>query len=292
MQRTADKTTLISSLDVARILGVNVATVKRWTDSGKLDCMKTAGGHRKFHLRHLAAFARNHEKYSQKLSLLPLDTNENRELSSEILRSDYTKLSPRILHSALACDQSTLSILLNGLYMVHQDLVGIYQDLLTPVLQKIGELWMHGEITVTQEHLASQTLRDGIIKLQDVVIQPELSEGKVFVLTLSEELHDIPAKMIQHIMEARGYQVLYSGQKTPAGDTDSVFSTFKPDRVYLSVVYTENKLNAQAEVLKLLALCEKHEVVLYAGGTGLDLLALSEDAPIRRLASLKEVNES
>ena len=34
----------LSSKDVANILGINISTLKRWTDSGKLTCEKTGGG--------------------------------------------------------------------------------------------------------------------------------------------------------------------------------------------------------------------------------------------------------
>ena len=37
-----------NSQEVAKILGVNVSTIKRWTDEGKLTCIKTAGGHRPY----------------------------------------------------------------------------------------------------------------------------------------------------------------------------------------------------------------------------------------------------
>jgi len=277
MQKTANSTSLISSIDVAKILGVNVATVKRWTDSGKLDCVKTAGGHRKFLLRHLAAFAMEHEKYSQRLSLLPLDNQLNLELSHQILRADYEMLIPYVLDRAISCDQAAVKTILNGLYMVNQNLASIYDDLLTTVLHQIGELWMDGKLSVSQEHLASQTIRDGIIQLQDVVVKPEKSRGKAFVLTLSEELHDIPAKMVQHLLEQRGFQVLFSGQKTPVGDTVSVFKSFSPDRVYLSSVYIENVSEAQAELEELQNLCEEFEAELFIGGSGIAQLKIDED---------------
>ena len=31
--------------DASEILGVNISTLKRWTDNGTLKCTKTAGGH-------------------------------------------------------------------------------------------------------------------------------------------------------------------------------------------------------------------------------------------------------
>jgi len=289
MQKTANKTALISSVDVAKILGVNVATVKRWTDSGKLDCVKTAGGHRKFLLRHLAAFAMEHEKYAQRLSLLPLDNQVNLELSDQILRADMDQLIPFVLNRAISCDQDSVKTVLNGLYMVNQDLAAIYDDLLTPLLHRIGEMWMDGKLSVTEEHLASQTIRDGIIKLQDIVVKEDQNLGKAFVLTFSEELHDIPAKMVQHLLEVRGFQVLFSGQKTPVGDTVSVFESYHPDRVYLSSVYNEDVLKGQAEFDELVALCKKYETKLYGGGAGLTQLNTKTDIPITVLKTFRDV---
>jgi methanogenic corrinoid protein MtbC1 len=291
MQKTANSTSLISSVDVAKILGVNVATVKRWTDTGKLDCVKTAGGHRKFLLRHLAAFAMVHEKYSERLSLLPLDNQLNLELSHQILRAEFEQLIPYVLDRAISCDQSAVKTVLNGLYMTNHDLASIYDDLLTPVLHRIGEMWMDGKLSVSEEHLASQTIRDGIIQLQDVVIKPESTHGKAFVLTLSEELHDIPAKMVQHILEQRGFQVLFSGQKTPAGDTVSVFKSYKPERVYLSSIYNENGPAAQREFNELKDLCKEYGATLYVGGNGIAQLGLEDDG-YRQLKNFAEVHKS
>jgi MerR family transcriptional regulator, light-induced transcriptional regulator len=292
MQKTANSTSLISSADVAKILGVNVATVKRWTDTGKLDCVKTAGGHRKFLLRHLAAFAMGHEKYSERLSLLPLDNQLNLELSHQILRADYDQLIPYVLDRAISCDQSAVKTVLNGLVMVNQNLASIYDDLLTPILHTIGEMWMDGRLSVSQEHLASQTIRDGIIQLQDVVVKPEKTQTKAFVLTLSEELHDIPAKMVQHLLEQRGFQVLFSGQKTPVGDTESVFKSFKPERVYLSSIYNENAPAAQAEFRELQDLCEKYDATLYVGGSGVAQLGLDDTHECIHLNTFTDVQAS
>lgn len=38
----------ISIGQVAKLLNVSIKTVRRWTESGKLDCFKTSGGHRRF----------------------------------------------------------------------------------------------------------------------------------------------------------------------------------------------------------------------------------------------------
>src|SRR5437763_275811 len=49
-------TDVLSTRQVATLLGVGEATVKRWADAGEIDCFRTPGGHRKFRLRDVTAF--------------------------------------------------------------------------------------------------------------------------------------------------------------------------------------------------------------------------------------------
>ncbi|MFQ5601531.1 MAG: MerR family DNA-binding transcriptional regulator [Candidatus Krumholzibacteriia bacterium] len=49
---------LYSTADLARICGVSISTIKRWTDTGLLRCARTPGGHRKFRVQDVAEAAR------------------------------------------------------------------------------------------------------------------------------------------------------------------------------------------------------------------------------------------
>ncbi len=53
----SDETDLLTSGEVAETLGVGPSTVKRWTESGELVCVKTLGGHRRFLRTAVMAFA-------------------------------------------------------------------------------------------------------------------------------------------------------------------------------------------------------------------------------------------
>ena len=57
----------LNSEEAAKVLGVNVSSIKRWTDEGKLECIRTVGGHRKFLMNHLANFAEKNKKKSSKI---------------------------------------------------------------------------------------------------------------------------------------------------------------------------------------------------------------------------------
>ena len=49
---------LMTTRAVADLLGVGVSSVKRWTDEGKLTCVRTAGGHRRFETTEVDRFRR------------------------------------------------------------------------------------------------------------------------------------------------------------------------------------------------------------------------------------------
>lgn len=49
---------LMTTRSVADLLGVGVSSVKRWTDEGKLTCVRTAGGHRRFETTEVDRFRR------------------------------------------------------------------------------------------------------------------------------------------------------------------------------------------------------------------------------------------
>ena len=49
---------LYTTADLARVCGVSISTIKRWTDTGVLRCVRTPGGHRKFRVQDVAQAAR------------------------------------------------------------------------------------------------------------------------------------------------------------------------------------------------------------------------------------------
>src|SRR5207237_5802635 len=75
----AVKIDVLSTRQVAQLLGVGEATVKRWADAGEIDCFRTPGGHRKFRLRDVTAFAqkRNFEVSDAQRAQVPRGEDDN-----------------------------------------------------------------------------------------------------------------------------------------------------------------------------------------------------------------------
>lgn len=283
------KVRYFNSLEAAKILGVNVSSIKRWTEEGKLECVKTAGGHRKFFFEHLANFLEQNQKKTARISLFPVEDTTDLEISSQILKGNFDFLREYWLSQALNSNRDRVQQILNGLHLGQYPLYEIYDRLVTPVLVLIGELYLQGKITAIEEHFATQTIRDSIIRLQGIIRVPKDKIGMVICLNLSTELHDLALKMIDHLLELRGFKVLFSGQITPVLDFEQIFSKFNPARVYISSTTVGDVFAAQAELDHISRLCQKNQAELIVGGHGFEKIKLTLPGVGRRLYSFQEV---
>lgn len=278
-----------NSEEAAKILGVNVSTIKRWTDEGKLDCIKTAGGHRKFLMEHLAAFLDRNKKKTEKVNLFPVENEADLKISHHILKGDFSYLIDYTLKKALSSDIEKIQQVLNGLYLGQYPLHEVYDHLITPVLQRIGQMWVNSKISIAEEHIAAQIILDAIIRLQGIIRLPRKKTGKTLCLNFSNEFHSIALKMVEHILELRGFKVYYTGQNTPLMNIENVFEQIHPNRVYVSGTVVENKEQLEQEFREIGNLCSTHNAKLFVGGQAFDLISIDHPSVVRRLMTFQDV---
>jgi excisionase family DNA binding protein len=279
-----------NSQEAAKILGVNVSTIKRWTDGGKLGCIKSAGGHRKFLMEHLATFLETNKKKTEKVNLFPIETETDLRISNHILKGNFNYLNQLVLNQALSCNIERVQQVLNGLYLGQYHLFQIYDKLVTPVLHKIGQMWFEDKISITEEHISSQLILDAIIRLQGIIRLPRKKVGKALCMNFSSEFHSIALKMVEHILELRGYKVYYSGQNTPLIKLENVFKNFHPDRIYISGTIVNDPEMLQREFDEICRLCSEFEAKVYVGGRAFDTIIIDHPAVARRLMTFEDVN--
>lgn len=61
-EQQKDHQLVFTSSQAARYLGVSLATVRRWTDAGYVDCYRTPGSQRRFSRHQLDAFIASLER--------------------------------------------------------------------------------------------------------------------------------------------------------------------------------------------------------------------------------------
>jgi len=284
----------LNSVEAANILGVNVSTIKRWTDSGRLKCVKTAGGHRKFLMKHLNEYLKSQSSDTKDITVTPYDTSEHRQLNHLIQKHSTSDLKELLLKYSLDSKNEEVGMIITGLALGQYPLYKIFDDVITPALHKIGKLWENGDISVVEEHIASNIIRDSVITLREIIVNVEKSD-KVFCLAFDDDQHDIPLKMVQIILEQRGYNVYYTGQRTPSDSLEKLISKVNPSRLYLSGTYYDESWNEkqleskQQELSTLYDLSEIYKFDLYIGGQVFDKLPFNENKIKRRLYTFKDV---
>ena len=106
----------LSSKDTANILVINISTLKRWTDNGKIKCEKTAGGHRKFTMQHIREYYKSFTDSSKNVSL-GIENKEQKFLYGLINDRDFKELAQNLAASSLKADELSVRTIVNGLYM-------------------------------------------------------------------------------------------------------------------------------------------------------------------------------
>jgi MerR family transcriptional regulator, light-induced transcriptional regulator len=105
-------------------------------------------------------------------------------------------------------------------------------NILGPVLNELGEAWAAGRITVTDEHLASNYLRQRL--LMWLVTGPPARQSKPIVLACAPgEWHEGSLLMLGVLLRRRGWPVAYLGQDVPFPDLADFIEQIQPAALVL-----------------------------------------------------------
>lgn len=105
---------------------------------------------------------------------------------------------------------------------------------LLPLQEKVGELWHDGQISVAQEHFASNQVKQ---KIYSAINQLPLLEGgpKILVACPADEWHEISALTVAYLCRSRGCRVHYLGPNLPLSELAAYCENIQPSFVLLSM---------------------------------------------------------
>jgi MerR family transcriptional regulator, light-induced transcriptional regulator len=111
----------------------------------------------------------------------------------------------------------------------------IDDEIIAPALWLVGELWERGEITVADEHLATE------ISLRVLALQREagrVARGRaghsVMLAAPAAELHVVALRMAGNLLRDAGYHVVMLGAAVPPEALRAAAGRHRPDVVCLS----------------------------------------------------------
>lgn len=112
----------------------------------------------------------------------------------------------------------------------------VYLRVITPAMYEIGRLWETAQISVAQEHLATQITQVVIATLSLRLRAPErVGAGRVAIVSATPgELHALGSQMVADFLEAQGWNVLALGADAPAQELAGLAQARQPDVIALS----------------------------------------------------------
>ena len=155
------------------------------------------------------------------------------------------------LRTALdALDEPAAQAVLDRL-MSDFTLAATLRDVVVPYLRELGERWANGEVTIIQEHFASNVIRG---RLAGLARGWGNGDGPRAVLACPPgELHDLPLLIFGIILNRRGWRVDYFGANTPVVEVIDGARRSPPDLIVVAATAPERLTAIRADLVHLAA---------------------------------------
>lgn len=137
-----------------------------------------------------------------------------------------------------------------------------------PLIAKVDESWVSGALRISQEHLASATLRTYLEKVRSG-IPPTPQAPRLLVTTPAGQVHELGALIVAILGSLMGWNVLYLGPNLPAREIADAALQYGARAVGLSLVYPDDDPQLDAELRELRSRLGP-AVVLLVGGRAAD----------------------
>ena len=237
---------LLTSAEVAKILGVTAVSVKRWADMGLLRTARNVGNTRRFDPVEVERFLKD-----QTGAVQP-DHGPDVEGWLELLLSE--------------CDSHQL---LATIYAERARLGAWWKvaESFSAVLEEIGERWTEGTLSILEEHLATERLARVLAQVADQL--PSRAGAPRLLLTTAEgEEHTLGLSLAEIVIREHGWPVLWAGRRVPLSEIVAHVASGSVDAVAVSASSVADPGDLLAQTERLGAICRAGEVHLLLGGSG------------------------
>ena len=247
----------LTTKDVARLLLVSEATVKRWADDGLLLPKKTVGGHRRFSIHSIARLRREQ-------GIAPAHSPTSRA-RKKVLRSRLP--SPdRFSEVLLSDNEAEATAQLIDAYLENHALPTLFDTTITKTMHRVGDLWFNGTITIADEHLATRVVLSALQKLRGIVVPGQATGFKAVICGIEGDLHELPIHLAEIIFESEGWNTSNLGPNTPLFTLRDMVAQKKPDLVCIAARSIVDLDRATTEYAQLRKVIERINGTTVLGG--------------------------
>lgn len=154
--------------------------------------------------------------------------------------------------------------------MAKRGLARFVQDIVAPLITRIGEAWSRNELGIFEEHLFSQHL-EKLIRTTLANMSPQTGSPRVLLTTLSGEEHTLGLLMVEALLVVEDVYPVLLGPQTPIDEIVRAAQIKQVDAVCLSFSTAYSPALA-AQGLRDLRQALPAEQGIWAGGYGVKMI--------------------
>jgi MerR family transcriptional regulator, light-induced transcriptional regulator len=213
---------LLTTTEAARLAGVGASSVKRWADQNLIRYVKTAGGHRR------------------------------------ILREDFERFLREqggTLGRSMSPEEWVDRFLESGVFEVQGELLRARERLgawhrvseeLGHALAELGDRWMRGDISVLEEHVASERLARALSRV--VESMPASVDAPRALLAMAEgDDHTLGLSLVEVCLRECAWNTIWSGRGTPLEDLQAIVASGSIQMLALSASVASQDPDARVQ---------------------------------------------
>jgi MerR family transcriptional regulator, light-induced transcriptional regulator len=240
--------------ELSRRTGVRPELLRAWERRyGLLRPARSVGGFRLYSgadVRRISAMQRHLERGVAAAEAARLALAEDaQEMEREHDRPALTKLTADLREALDGLDESGAHRALDGL-LASFTLETVLARAILPYLAELGERWARGEVSVGQEHFASNVLRGRLLALARGW---DAGAGPRAVLACAPgEQHDLGLISFGLVLRGRGWRIAFLGPDTPVESAFETVRSLGADLVVISATDVE-RFSGSIEPLARLA---------------------------------------
>ena len=166
----------------------------------------------------------------------------------------------------------------------------LLEEVLVPLIHKIGELWESGALRIAHEHMASVVVRSFLTNLQ-AGFAPSPTAPAIVVCTPSRQSHELGALLVTATAASEGWRVHYLGADCPVEEIAAVTLLKRASAIALSIVYPNDDPFLGSDLRKLRRLVGEEVLLLVGGRSAMGYSDTLEEIAATYTQDIKEVRQ-
>jgi len=135
----------------------------------------------------------------------------------------------RYLESLLSGDRNCCRAVIEETLQSGTPANSVYVDVIWPMMVEIEHLLRSGQITTTEEHMATRINRTIVDQLQNKLPRRPSKNKKIVVSCAADELQELGAQMTADLFESDGWEIRFLGGGLTNDDILAFVNEYSPD---------------------------------------------------------------